>query len=80
MTGYNNISNNRKFNKNSSEIHNGPTPGFKGINFKVTPKANQTEVYNAVFNTLSQGGCIRIFPKSGSYNYPKLLPLKSTIA
>ena len=49
---------------------------FQGSRFKVAPHVDQTQVYNAVFDTLNQGGCIGIFPEGGSHDRPDLLPLK----
>lgn len=50
----------------------GPT----GTPFKIAPKVDQTAVYEAVFETLRQNGCIGIFPEGGSHDRPGLLPLK----
>lgn len=49
---------------------------FQGTSYKTAPKVDQTEVYNAVFDRLSVGGCIGIFPEGGSHDRPELLPLK----
>jgi glycerol-3-phosphate O-acyltransferase/dihydroxyacetone phosphate acyltransferase len=49
---------------------------FKGTPFKVAPKVDQTLVYDAVFEKLSSGGCIGIFPEGGSHDRTELLPLK----
>lgn len=49
---------------------------FQGTPFKVAPKVDQTEVYDAVFEKLSRGGCIGIFPEGGSHDRTELLPLK----
>ncbi|EZF29144.1 hypothetical protein H109_01093 [Trichophyton interdigitale MR816] len=54
--------------------------GFEGSRFKVAPYVDQTQVYNAVFDTLNQGGCIGIFPEGGSHDRPDLLPLKAGVA
>jgi glycerol-3-phosphate O-acyltransferase / dihydroxyacetone phosphate acyltransferase len=80
MTGRDDINDDGKFERDGSEIRNGPAPGFEGVTFKVAPKVDQTEVYDAVFDTLSQGGCIGIFPEGGSHDRPELLPLKGTVA
>ncbi|KAL1952909.1 hypothetical protein VTO42DRAFT_3960 [Malbranchea cinnamomea] len=53
---------------------------FKGTKFKVAPHVDQTQVYNAVFQTLNDGGCIGIFPEGGSHDRPDLLPLKAGVA
>jgi glycerol-3-phosphate O-acyltransferase/dihydroxyacetone phosphate acyltransferase len=49
---------------------------FRGTVFKVAPKVDQTKVYDAVFEKLSDGGCIGIFPEGGSHDRTELLPLK----
>ena len=48
----------------------------KGTKYKTAPKVDQTEVYEAVFERLSQGGCVGIFPEGGSHDRTELLPLK----
>ncbi|KAF1812218.1 CTR1 suppressor protein, partial [Eremomyces bilateralis CBS 781.70] len=53
---------------------------FKGIEFKVAPKVDQTEVYDAVFKRLHSGGCVGIFPEGGSHDRTELLPLKAGVA
>lgn len=50
--------------------------GYEGTSYKTAPKVDQTEVYNAVFERLSAGGCIGIFPEGGSHDRTELLPLK----
>lgn len=52
---------------------------FKGTKFKVAPHVDQTQVYDAVFSTLNDGGCVGIFPEGGSHDRPDLLPLKGTV-
>ena len=49
---------------------------YEGTSFKVAPKVDQTEVYDAVFERLMSGGCIGIFPEGGSHDRTELLPLK----
>ena len=78
LTGREDITEDGKF-EGGSEAKNGPAPGFEGINFKVAPKVDQTEVYDAVFATLNHGGCIGIFPEGGSHDRPELLPLKGKL-
>lgn len=48
----------------------------RGTNYKVAPKIDQTQVYEAVFARLNGGGCIGIFPEGGSHDRTELLPLK----
>jgi glycerol-3-phosphate O-acyltransferase/dihydroxyacetone phosphate acyltransferase len=51
-----------------------------GIAYKVAPHVDQSEMYDAVFRSLSGGGCIGIFPEGGSHDRPSMLPLKAGIA
>ena len=53
--------------------------GFEGSSYKTAPKVDQTQVYDAVFERLSAGGCIGIFPEGGSHDRTELLPLKGKI-
>ncbi|KAH8155326.1 uncharacterized protein LAJ45_00336 [Morchella importuna] len=52
----------------------------KGTKYKVAPKVDQTEVYDAVFHRLNSGGCVGIFPEGGSHDRTELLPLKAGVA
>ncbi|KZF24854.1 hypothetical protein L228DRAFT_243588 [Xylona heveae TC161] len=54
--------------------------GFEGTKFKTAPKVDQTQVYNAVFDRLIEGGCVGIFPEGGSHDRTELLPLKAGVA
>jgi glycerol-3-phosphate O-acyltransferase/dihydroxyacetone phosphate acyltransferase len=58
----------------------GTKEGFEGIKFKSAPKVDQTQVYDAVFERLSAGGAIGIFPEGGSHDRTELLPLKAGVA
>jgi len=58
------------------EKKKGPANGYEGSKFKVAPKVDQTQVYDAVFERLDTGGCVGIFPEGGSHDRPELLPLK----
>jgi glycerol-3-phosphate O-acyltransferase/dihydroxyacetone phosphate acyltransferase len=51
-----------------------------GISYKVSPHIDQSEMYDAVFRNLSDGGCIGIFPEGGSHDRPSMLPLKAGVA
>jgi glycerol-3-phosphate O-acyltransferase/dihydroxyacetone phosphate acyltransferase len=53
-----------------------PERGFEGSNYKLAPKVDQTQVYDAVFHRLQRGGAICIFPEGGSNDRTELLPLK----
>jgi glycerol-3-phosphate O-acyltransferase / dihydroxyacetone phosphate acyltransferase len=58
----------------------GAKEGFEGSKFKTAPKVDQTEVYDAVFDRLSAGGAVGIFPEGGSHDRTELLPLKAGVA
>jgi glycerol-3-phosphate O-acyltransferase/dihydroxyacetone phosphate acyltransferase len=58
----------------------GPFKGFQGIRFKTAPKVDQSKVYDAVFDRLSAGGAVGIFPEGGSHDRTELLPLKAGVA
>lgn len=47
-----------------------------GTSFKVAPKVDTAKVYDKVFEAMSRGGCIGIFPEGGSHDRTELLPLK----
>lgn len=53
--------------------------GAEGTKYKIAPKVDQTDVYEAVFHRLNAGGCIGIFPEGGSHDRTELLPLKGTL-
>jgi glycerol-3-phosphate O-acyltransferase/dihydroxyacetone phosphate acyltransferase len=53
---------------------------LSGIPYKVAPHVDQSEMYDAVFRSLSGGGCIGIFPEGGSHDRPSMLPLKAGVA
>ncbi|QIW99423.1 hypothetical protein AMS68_004941 [Peltaster fructicola] len=53
---------------------------FEGTAFNVAPHIDQSEVYEAVFKRISEGGCIGIFPEGGSHDRTELLPLKAGLA
>lgn len=47
--------------------------------FKVAPKVDQNEVFEYVFQSLSKGQAVGIFPEGGSHDRPDLLPFKAGI-
>lgn len=52
----------------------------KGTSYKAAHKVDQKEVYQRVFEHLSHGNCIGIFPEGGSHDRTDLLPLKAGVA
>lgn len=54
--------------------------GRKGQTFKIAPHVDQSQMFDAVYKELSNGGCIGIFPEGGSHDRSNLLPLKAGAA
>ncbi|GEQ71323.1 hypothetical protein JCM33374_g5005 [Metschnikowia sp. JCM 33374] len=51
-----------------------------GTPYKVADKIDQKQVYHYVFEHLSRGECLGIFPEGGSHDRTELLPLKAGVA
>jgi glycerol-3-phosphate O-acyltransferase/dihydroxyacetone phosphate acyltransferase len=77
LTGRDDIDDTGKFSNTSIK---GTKEGFEGSKFKTAPKVDQTQVYDAVFDRLSAGGAVGIFPEGGSHDRTELLPLKAGVA
>lgn len=60
-------------------VTQGDAGDFQGTKYKVAPKIDQTKVYDAVFQRLSEGECVGIFPEGGSHDRTELLPLKGIL-
>ena len=52
----------------------------KDAAFKVMPKVDQHDMYDAIYDALDDNGVIGIFPEGGSHDRSSLLPLKAGIA
>lgn len=52
----------------------------KGTPFKFADKIDQKQVYQFVFDHLSNNQCLGIFPEGGSHDRPDMLPLKAGVA
>jgi glycerol-3-phosphate O-acyltransferase/dihydroxyacetone phosphate acyltransferase len=52
---------------------------LKDSDFKILPKIDQSEIYEAVQNELKRGRCIGIFPEGGSHDRTTPLPLKAGV-
>jgi len=48
----------------------------EGSEYYCIPHIDQSQVYNAVFETLNAGRCIGIFPEGGSHDRTEIMPLK----
>ncbi|RAL67737.1 hypothetical protein DID88_008470 [Monilinia fructigena] len=77
LTGREDVDENGKF---GDESVKGAKEGFEGSKYKTAPKVDQTQVYDAVFDRLSGGGAVGIFPEGGSHDRTELLPLKAGVA
>ncbi|KAK7417396.1 Glycerol-3-phosphate/dihydroxyacetone phosphate acyltransferase [Neonectria magnoliae] len=77
LTGRDDIDDNGNF---TNEELKGPAPGYEGTKYKLAPHIDQTNVYEAVFSRLRNGGCVGIFPEGGSHDRTELLPLKAGVA
>lgn len=53
---------------------------LRGTAYKVADKIDQKQVYQYVFDHLSAGNCVGIFPEGGSHDRTDLLPLKAGVA
>ncbi|ORY58696.1 hypothetical protein BCR35DRAFT_271133, partial [Leucosporidium creatinivorum] len=54
--------------------------GEKGVSYKILPHVDQTKMYSSVYQKLTEGGCIGIFPEGGSHDRTDLLPLKAGVS
>ncbi|PCH38236.1 glycerol-3-phosphate O-acyltransferase [Wolfiporia cocos MD-104 SS10] len=54
--------------------------GKQGVEFKRLSHVDQQEMYHHVYQCLTKGGCIGIFPEGGSHDRTDLLPLKAGVS
>ncbi|KZT68983.1 hypothetical protein DAEQUDRAFT_670412 [Daedalea quercina L-15889] len=54
--------------------------GKEGFDFKKLPHIDQKDMYHHVYQCLTEGGCIGIFPEGGSHDRTDLLPLKAGVS
>ncbi|KAF4579049.1 hypothetical protein EYR36_000858 [Pleurotus pulmonarius] len=54
--------------------------GQSGFTFKTLPFVDQQEMYRHVYQSLTNGGAIGIFPEGGSHDRSDLLPLKAGVS
>ncbi|KAH9934780.1 uncharacterized protein B0H18DRAFT_978214 [Fomitopsis serialis] len=54
--------------------------GQPGLDFKKIPHIDQQDMYHHVYQCLTEGGCIGIFPEGGSHDRADLLPLKAGVS
>lgn len=51
----------------------------EGLPFKIIPKLDFNQMYEAVWSALRNNECVGIFPEGGSHDRMELLPLKAGI-
>ncbi|KAF9820211.1 hypothetical protein IEO21_01644 [Rhodonia placenta] len=54
--------------------------GKQGFSFMKMPYVDQQEMYHHVYQCLTDGGCIGIYPEGGSHDRTDLLPLKAGVS
>ncbi|KIK08660.1 hypothetical protein K443DRAFT_84557 [Laccaria amethystina LaAM-08-1] len=54
--------------------------GVNGFDYKKLPYVDQQEMYRHVYQCLTKGGSIGIFPEGGSHDRTDLLPLKAGVS
>ncbi|GAA5921762.1 hypothetical protein JCM1841_001852 [Sporobolomyces salmonicolor] len=52
----------------------------QGVAYKILPYVDQSKMYSSVYQKLTEGGCIGIFPEGGSHDRTDLLPLKAGVS
>ncbi|KAF8478708.1 glycerol-3-phosphate O-acyltransferase [Russula ochroleuca] len=56
------------------------TQGLDGMDFKRLPFVDQQETFRLVYQRLTEGGNVGIFPEGGSHDRADLLPLKAGVS
>ncbi|KAI0256667.1 glycerol-3-phosphate O-acyltransferase [Lactifluus subvellereus] len=56
------------------------TQGVDGLEFKCLPFVDQQDTFRHVYQRLTEGACIGIFPEGGSHDRTDLLPLKAGVS
>ncbi|KAI0306605.1 glycerol-3-phosphate O-acyltransferase [Multifurca ochricompacta] len=54
--------------------------GVDGLDFKLLPFVDQQETFRHVYQRLTEGACIGIFPEGGSHDRTDLLPFKAGVS
>ncbi|KAF9532948.1 glycerol-3-phosphate O-acyltransferase [Crepidotus variabilis] len=54
--------------------------GVNGLDYKKMPHVDQQDMYKLVYDSLTKGGSIGIFPEGGSHDRTDLLPLKAGVS
>ncbi|KAI0748033.1 glycerol-3-phosphate O-acyltransferase [Daedaleopsis nitida] len=62
------------------KISEAQAAGQRGMTYKRLPFVDQHEMYHHVYQCLTEGGAICIFPEGGSHDRTDLLPLKAGVS
>ncbi|KAH9946190.1 glycerol-3-phosphate O-acyltransferase [Epithele typhae] len=62
------------------KIQEARAEGKQGLTYKRLPFVDQAEMYQYVYQCLTEGGAIAIFPEGGSHDRTDLLPLKAGVS
>ncbi|KAI0721682.1 glycerol-3-phosphate O-acyltransferase [Cerioporus squamosus] len=62
------------------KIKEAQAAGQQGLSYKRLPFVDQHEMYQYVYQCLTEGGAICIFPEGGSHDRTDLLPLKAGVS
>eukprot|EP00405_Crypthecodinium_cohnii_P015654 CAMPEP_0206458594 /NCGR_PEP_ID=MMETSP0324_2-20121206/23664_1 /ASSEMBLY_ACC=CAM_ASM_000836 /TAXON_ID=2866 /ORGANISM="Crypthecodinium cohnii, Strain Seligo" /LENGTH=744 /DNA_ID=CAMNT_0053929965 /DNA_START=30 /DNA_END=2264 /DNA_ORIENTATION=- len=61
-------------------LESAASPSETPSKYKVSPKVDQSKMFDRVYTGLKQGRCLGIFPEGGSHDRTDLLPLKAGVA
>lgn len=64
----------------TAPLSNFPVNASTALFYKITPKIDQSAMFEEVTKRFLQGRCVGIFPEGGSHDRPELLPLKAGAA
>ncbi|KAJ9456842.1 Glycerol-3-phosphate O-acyltransferase 1 [Diplonema papillatum] len=62
------------------EKRRGPSGQIEESSYMLMPKIEQKEMWQSVYDTLSRGGSIGIFPEGGSHDKTKMIGMKDGVA
>ncbi|KAF7294956.1 Glycerol-3-phosphate o-acyltransferase [Mycena indigotica] len=66
--------------KGTAKIRERVTELQAGLDFKIVPFIDQADMYRTVYQCLSSGGSMGIFPEGGSHDRTDLLPFKAGVS
>ncbi|KAH9966637.1 glycerol-3-phosphate O-acyltransferase [Russula dissimulans] len=56
------------------------TQGVDGMDFKIIPFVDQQEMFRSVYQRLTEGACVGIFPEGASHDRTDFLPFKAGVS